>query len=97
MDWEAMEYLDLHAGSWETSVVAAYFPDQVDEKVARTLEPTKVTMKEVGEWVTNAKKITPLGYMGDPAKIDVSMGKKDLKDNCRMMAEAIANYMGKNK
>jgi creatinine amidohydrolase len=91
---EATEYLDLHAGAWETGVVAAFFPEEVDTRVARTLEPTKVTVKELGEWVKDMKKVTPLGYLGDPAKFDPPRARKNVEDSCRMIAEAIAATLG---
>ncbi|MFC2156998.1 creatininase family protein [Acidobacteriota bacterium] len=95
MDLESMEYIDLHAGAWETGAVAAFFPEMVNDKVARKLEPTKVKMAQIGEWVTDTKKVTPLGYLGDPAKYDAKAGKKDIEDTCRNMAEAIAGSLKK--
>ncbi|MCJ7484698.1 MAG: creatininase family protein [Candidatus Aminicenantes bacterium] len=88
-------YLDLHAGAWETGAIAAFFPDAVDTKMARTLAPTKVTVKEIGEWAKDMKKVTPQGYLGDPAKFDTAKAKKEVEDNCRMMADAIAGILGK--
>jgi len=92
-DMEAGEYLDLHAGAGETGFIAAFFPDQVNSKLARTLKPTKVTVKEIGEWVKDMKKVTPQGYLGDPAKYDAAKAKKEVEESCRMMAEAIAAHM----
>lgn len=89
------EFLDLHAGAWETGVVAAFFPEEVNVKTARSLEPTKVTVREIGEWVKDMKKVTPLGYLGDPAKFDAAAAKKNVEDSCRMMAEAIADALGR--
>jgi len=96
-DTEAGEYLDLHAGAGETGFMAAFFPDQVNSKLARTLQPTKVTMKEIGEWVKDMKRVTPQGYLGDPAKFDAAKAKKEVEEGCRMMAEAIAAYMAKSR
>jgi creatinine amidohydrolase len=95
LDLEGMEYLDLHAGEWETGAVAAFFPDMVDEEKARTLEPTKVKMAQIMEWVKDTKKVTPLGYLGDPAKFDAEAGRKDMEKTCRWMAEAIAESLKK--
>jgi creatinine amidohydrolase len=89
------EYLDLHAGAWETGAVAAFFPEEVKMKEARALEPTKVTMNELSEWVKDMKKVTPLGYLGDPAKFDAAEAKKNVEESCRMMAEAIVEAMRK--
>ncbi len=97
MEAEPTEYLDLHAGAWETGVVAAFFPEEVNTKAAQALEPTKVTMKEIGEWVKDMKKVTPLGYLGDPAKFDAPASRKNVEDSCRMMADAIAASLSKEK
>jgi creatinine amidohydrolase len=96
-DGAPSEYLDLHAGAWETGVVAAFFPEEVNTKAARSLEPTKVTMNEIGEWVKDMKKVTPLGYLGDPAKFNAPEAKKNVEDSCRMMADAIAASLSKEK
>jgi len=90
-------YLDLHAGAWETGAVAAFFPKAVDMNMARTLEPTRVTAKEIGEWVKDMKKVTPLGYLGDPARFDAEEGRKSLEDGCRMMADAIVGILEKER
>lgn len=92
---EPTEYLDLHAGAWETGVAAAFFPEEVNMKAARALEPTKVTMNEIGEWIKDMKKVTPLGYLGDPARFNALEAKKNVEDSCRMMADAIAGVRGK--
>jgi len=94
---EPTEYLDLHAGAWETGAVAAFFPAEVNMKAARALQATKVTMNEIGEWVNEMKKVTPLGYLGDPAKFDAPETKKNVEDSCRMMADAIAGFVGTEK
>jgi creatinine amidohydrolase len=94
---EPTEYLDLHAGAWETGAVAAFFPEEVNMKAARALQPTKVTMNEIGEWVKDMKKVTPLGYLGDPAKFNAAEAKKNIEDSCRLMADAIAGVLGTEK
>ena len=63
--------------------MAAFFPGQVNLRLAKTLLPTKVTMAEIG------------GYLGDPAKFDAVKAKKDAEESCRMMAEAIAGFLKK--
>ncbi len=89
------KYLDLHAGAWETGAVAAFFPDVLDEEKARQLEDSKTTADQIQEWVQNMKKVTPLGYLGDPSKFDGEAGRKDVEEGCRLMADAIANYLKK--
>ena len=94
---EDQEYLDLHAGAWETGAVAAFFPDEVDVKTARALKPTEITRNEIAEWVNNMKKVTPLGYLGDPARFDASDAKTYIETSCRMMADSIQAFLRKQK
>jgi creatinine amidohydrolase len=94
-DEPAQEYLDLHAGGYETSFVAAYFPDMVDMEMAKTLPLTKVTPQNLGEWRTDTLKITPQGYLGDPASTDIAWGKEAMEEICRMMADAIEKNLKK--
>jgi creatinine amidohydrolase len=91
----SQKYMDLHAGAWETSAVAAYFPDVLDEKEARDLEDSQTTAGQLQEWVRDMKKVTPLGYLGDPSKFDAESGRKDMEESCRLMADAIADYLKK--
>lgn len=93
----SQEYLDLHAGAWETGIVAAYFPEQVNVTVARTLEPTRVKRDRITEWINNMRKVTPQGYLGDPASFDARQAKTYMEANCRMMADAIEAFMRQNK
>jgi creatinine amidohydrolase len=92
---EPQDYLDLHAGSGETGLMAAYFPGQIDLDLTKKLEPTKVTMREVGKWVTDAKAVTPLGYLGDPASYDIEESKKFYEAYCLMIADAIETFLKK--
>jgi len=90
---EARKYLDLHAGAAETGIMAAHFPDQVDMELTRTLEPTRLTIGDVREWVTDARKVTPLGYFGDPAGSRIEEGSKYHRAYCANIAESIADFL----
>ncbi len=90
------KYMDLHAGAWETGVIAAYFPDVLDEETARQLEDSKTTADQIQEWVRDMKKVTPLGYLGNPSKFDAEAGRKDMEESCLLMANAIADYLKNN-
>jgi len=94
-DMAAMKYMVLHAGSYETGLVAAFFPNQVDEKVAKEQIATKVTMQELGEWVKDMRRVTPLGYLGDPANFDADQARKDFEKECAGLADAIAAMLKK--
>jgi creatinine amidohydrolase len=89
--------LDIHAGAGETGIVAAFFPGLVDERLARTLSPSRLTAQGIGEWLRDARRATPLGYVGDPAKFDVEEALAYIPEWCRMMAEAIVGYMGQSR
>lgn len=93
---EPQDYLDLHAGSMEAGLMAAYFPDQIDLDLTKKLEPTKVTKYEIGNWATDTRKVTPLGYLGDPARFNIEESKKFHEASCGMIADAIEAFL-KNK
>ena len=88
-DAAPQEYLDIHAGAGETGIVAAFFPDQVDTELARTLEPTRLTYSDVINWLTDARRVTPLGYLGDPAGFDAEAAKEYFQADCKMIADSI--------
>jgi len=92
---EKSPYLDIHAGGGETGLVAAFFPELVDLKKADSLAPTRLKAKQIGDWLKDARKTTPLGYFGDPARYDIKGSKAYALEWCRMMAEAIAAYAAK--
>ncbi len=94
---EPQEFLDLHAGAGETGIMASHFPDQVDMELTKTLKPTQLTYRDVGEWVTNAKKVTPLGYFGDPANAKIEESKKYHEAFCKMIADAIEKELKTNR
>ncbi|HEX3046830.1 MAG TPA: creatininase family protein [Bacillota bacterium] len=73
------EYMDVHAGSFETSLMTFNFPELVNQEVARTLESSKTTWEDGRIWTRgwdDARKVTPLGYCGDPANIDLEMARE---------------------
>ena len=94
---EPQEYLDLHAGAGETGIMAAHFPDQVDMELTKTLKPTRLTYRDVGKWVTDARKVTPLGYFGDPASLNIDEAREYHESFCKMIADAIEKDIKTNK
>ena len=92
-DAASQEYLDIHAGAGETGIVAAFFPDQVDTELAKTLEPTKITYREIAQWLTDARRVTPLGYLGDPAGFDAQAAKEYFQANCKLIADSIESRL----
>ncbi len=92
---EMPKYLDLHAGAFETGMVAAYFPDLVNDEIARKLEPTQLTMQSIGKWVQDVRGTTPLGYVGDPAGYDAKEARVFWDATCKMAADAIEEFVKK--
>jgi len=92
-DEQPQEFLDIHAGADETGIVAAYFPEQVDTDLARILEPTQITYNEIAQWLTNARRVTPHGYLGDPAGFDAEAAKEYLEADCKMIADSIEKQL----
>jgi creatinine amidohydrolase/Fe(II)-dependent formamide hydrolase-like protein len=52
-------------------------------------------IRQAGEWSKDARRVTPQGYVGDPAKYNKEEARAFVTEWCRMMAEAIASYMRK--
>ena len=92
-DAAPQEYLDIHAGAGETGIVAAFFPDQVDTELAKILEPTKITYREIAQWLTDARRVTPLGYLGDPAGFDAEAAKEYFQADCKLIADSIEDRL----
>jgi len=88
-DEQPQEFLDIHAGADETGIVAAFFPDQVDTDLAQILEPTQITYNEIAQWLTDARRVTPQGYLGDPASFDAETAREYLEADCKMIADSI--------
>jgi hypothetical protein len=73
--------------------VAAYLPDQVDTNLARTLEPTQLTMRDLRKWVQDMRNVTPLGYAGDPAGFNSVEAREYMEARCDMIASSIENSL----
>lgn len=89
------KYLDVHAGWLETGIVAAYLPGLVNVKLARTLKPTRLAWADAERWIKSVRKVTPLGYAGDPAAFDMAEAKKYVEELTTNMADAIAKELKK--
>lgn len=84
---------DVHAGSWETSLMMHDHPELVREETRARLEPTGLSGRELAVWrrgYEHARRVTPDGYFGDPAAADAAEGRR-LKDAAASRAaDAIA-------
>ncbi len=90
------KYLDIHAGGRETGVMLHYFPDQVNKDLAKTLKPTDLTSQDLMRWDqswSDARRITPLGYFGDPASFDPEAGRQRKETSVTGMANLIETFL----
>ncbi|HEX3047357.1 MAG TPA: creatininase family protein [Bacillota bacterium] len=87
---------DIHAGSFETAAMNHYFPRLVKVKIAKTLKSTDLNWRNVRLWSKGwdeAKKITPLGYVGDPANYEK---ERDIKAEDDKESEFTANRIAES-
>ena len=73
------EYLEIHADSLETGIMAKFFPRQIDIEMARTLKSTDLTLEDLMIWRkgwSDSREVTPLGYFGNPAEFDIDAADK---------------------
>ena len=85
-------YADVHAGAGESSMAWGFFPEVVRTDVVRTLRSTDLGPDELAEWRrgwSNARRKTPLGYLGDPSAADPERGRMLLETQADLVAEAI--------
>jgi creatinine amidohydrolase len=90
------QYLDVHAGTGETGMMVCYFPDQVDVELAKTLKSTNLTTRDLMEWDqswSDARRITPLGYFGDPASFDPEVSRQRAESSALSIADLIENFL----
>jgi creatinine amidohydrolase len=80
---------DFHAGAEETGDMVAFFPDLVNRKLVGSLKAPSVEEGGYSNWGKDARKVTPLGYAGDPAAYDSSWSRKAVLDYCMAIAQAI--------
>lgn len=84
--------LDIHAGAGETGAMVEYFPDEVDTELARKLDATKLNPEAFSIWRqgwSDARGITPLGYLGDPAGFNPEEGRLYMEGMCKAAADLI--------
>lgn len=68
------EYMDVHAGGLETSLMVKDFEGLVDVELAKSLRPSLTTLDELKIWERGgkqAREVTPLAYLGNPSDIRV--------------------------
>jgi creatinine amidohydrolase len=84
---------DLHAGEAETSMLLSIAPGLVRKEIVPSLKPTDLTSADVATWrqgYDHAKEVTPLGYLGDPARARAANGAVRTEQQAAAYADAIA-------
>jgi creatinine amidohydrolase len=88
--------LNIHAEAYETSFMWHYLPDLVNYEVLKTLKPTNLTLKDLEVWSrggSEARRVTPQGYFGDPAAADPERGRIEIETLGKVAAEAISAFL----
>lgn len=90
------QYVDIHAGGFETSLMLYHFPELVDAERARTLDSSRTTSADLKAWRqggAKAREVTPLGYCGNPSNIDLEVAKETDKRMTEDFARAICHVL----
>jgi creatinine amidohydrolase len=96
----SVEYLDIHAGGFETSLMIKDFPELVDIDLARTLKSSLTTLDGLKIWRQGgekARQVTPLGYCGNPSQIDLEKAKALEKDRIEGISRTIFDFLKGNQ
>lgn len=90
------DFLDIHAGEWETSIMLNYHKDVVKDQMLPNLKSTNLKHEDLVKWRIGgevSKKITPLGYFGNPALATKNDGKYFIEHEAKVISEAIVNRL----
>jgi creatinine amidohydrolase len=90
------KYLEIHAESTETGIMLHYFPDQVDVAMTKKLKSTDLTFGDLMVWRqgwSDARKVTPLGYFGDPAGFNEEAAKTLIENHAVGTADLIESFL----
>ncbi|MDM0078131.1 creatininase family protein [Variovorax sp. J2P1-59] len=85
-------FLDIHAGEWETSVMLGFNPEVVREDRMTGLVPTNLGPDDLAEWRKGfdaSRRVTPLGYFGDPAAAHAARGRASIASEAKAIVQGI--------
>lgn len=91
-------FLDVHAGEWETSIMLGFHSEVVREETLPGLVPTNLGPADLAEWrkgYDHAKRVTPLGYFGDPAAADAKRGQFLIDEEAQAIVAAVRGRLGR--
>ena len=85
------EVPDVHAGDLETATISRFYPGFADTAAAEKLPPVRLADDRIMDWILGGRteKLSPDGYLGDPASygsVDIIGHIEDLSER---MAESI--------
>jgi creatinine amidohydrolase len=90
------EYLDIHAGGFETSLMVKDFSELVNIDLARSLKSSLTTLDGLKIWRQGgekAREVTPLGYCGNPSQIDLEKAKAFEKRAIKDIPQIIVDFL----
>jgi creatinine amidohydrolase len=93
------DYVDMHAGSLETGIMAEYFPDDVNIDLARTLKDSELTnedLRALGQGEEEIRRTIPHGYFGNPAGYDTAVARRFVEDYALDLANTISGFLQEN-
>jgi creatinine amidohydrolase len=89
-------FLEIHADSYETGFMMHYFTDLADVEAMKPLKATDVTAQDLKVWRRGwdeARKITPQGFLGDPASASAARGRERIEAYGRIGADLIEVFL----
>lgn len=87
---------DLHAGDAETSAMLSGARSAVRTSRLRSLPATTLSEAQVAEWrrgQEHARRLTPHGYVGDPARATAAKGRRQTRQTAAAYARAIVSLL----
>jgi len=90
------EQMEIHADSYETGFMMHYFTGLVDLEILKSLKPTGLTLQDLMVWRQgwdDARKVTPLGFFGDPASATPGQGRDSVEGFGKAAAEVIERFL----
>lgn len=92
--------VDVHAGCWETSLMMHTHPRLVREEVRARLEPSGLGPDQLAVWRRgheHARRVTPDGYLGDPAAAVADEGHRIQTAAAEQAADAITHRLRRDE
>lgn len=90
------EYIDIHAGAFETGFMVKNYPEIADADLARTLKSSRTRPEDMKVWRDGgqaARGVTPLGYCGDPSDFSMDKAVEFEESLIQGMPEAIYEFL----